>query len=71
MVNTNKLKGRIVELGFTQTDAAECLGIAQSTFNQKINNVRPMDLNEADKLAEWLKIPDTEYGTYFFYHPVA
>lgn len=71
MVNTNKLKGRIVEMGFTQADGAKCLEIAQPTFSQKINNVRPMDLDEAEKLAAWLSIPDSEYSVYFFWHPVA
>lgn len=71
MINTNKLKGRIVEMGFTQADGAKCLAIAQPTFSQKINNLRPMDLDEAEKLAEWLQIPVEDYGTYFFYTPVA
>lgn len=71
MVNTNKLKGRIVEMGFTQADGAKCLKIAQPTFSQKINNLRPMDLEEAEKLADWLEIPVEEYVTYFFSTPVA
>lgn len=71
MINTNKVKARLVELGYSQKDGADCLGVAQPTFSQKINNLRPMDVEEADKLAIWLKIPDSEYGIYFFYHPVA
>jgi transcriptional regulator with XRE-family HTH domain len=71
MINTNKLKARIVELGYTQKDGADCIGVAQPTFSQKINNIRPMDVDEADKLAIWLCIPNNEYGDYFFYHPVA
>ena len=71
MINANKIKGRLVELGLTQKDGAECLGISQPTFSQKVNNIRPMDLDEAEKLAELLQIPVTEYGIYFFYQPVA
>ena len=71
MINTNKLKGRIVEMGYTQADGAKCLEIAQPTFSQKINNLRPMDLEEAEKLAVWLQIPVEDYGAYFFYTPVA
>ena len=48
MVNTNKIKGRMKELELTQADVAHCLNIAQPTANQKINNVRPFDLDEAD-----------------------
>ena len=71
MINTNKIKARIIELGYTQKDGADCIGVAQPTFSQKINNIRPMDVDEADKLAVWLGIPNDEYGVYFFYHPVA
>ena len=44
MVNSRKIKGRLVELGLTQKDVAEKIGVAQPTVNQKINNIRPMDL---------------------------
>ena len=69
MINTNKIKARLVELGYSQKDGADCIGVAQPTFSQKINNIRPMDLEEADRLANWLEIPDNEYGLYFFYRP--
>lgn len=66
LINSNKLKGRLVEKGLTQKDVANILGIAQPTVNQKINNVRPMDLNEAEKLAELLDIKPEEFQIYFF-----
>lgn len=71
MINTNKLKGRLVEKGFKQADAANHLNIAQPTFNQKINNIRPMDLDEAEKLAEFLDITNEEFPSFFLYRPVA
>lgn len=71
MVNTNKVKARIVELGKNQGDVAKHLGLAQPTFSQKINNLRPLDLDEALTLAKFLSIPVQEYGTYFFYDGVA
>lgn len=67
MINTNKIKGRMAELQLTQRDVAESLQIAQSTVNQKINNVRPMDLEEAEKICNLLKIQPTEFQLYFFY----
>lgn len=67
MINTNKIKGRMAELQITQKDVATQLNIAQPTANQKINNIRPMDLDEAEKLSEMLKIPPEEFGVYFFY----
>lgn len=66
LINSNKLKGRLVEKGLTQKDVADILGIAQPTVNQKINNVRPMGLNEAEKLAELLDIKPEEFQIYFF-----
>jgi len=66
MVNTNKIKGRIVELGLTQKDLAKALGVALPTVSQKINNVRSMDVKEAFIIAEVLNIPDEEFRDYFF-----
>lgn len=66
MVNTNKLKGRMKELEITQADVAKCLDIAQPTANQKLNNVRPFDLEEAEKLSNLLGIEAGEFGLYFF-----
>jgi len=66
MVNTNKIKGRMKELEITQADVAKCLDIAQPTANQKINNVRPFDLDEAEKLSALLGIESGEFGVYFF-----
>lgn len=67
MINTNKIKGRLAELDLTQKDVAKALKIAQPTANQKINNIRPMDLNEAEKLAVLLRIKPEEFQSYFFY----
>ena len=51
MVNVNKLKGLLREKGLTQADVAKCLSVAEPTANQKINNVRPITLDEAEKLS--------------------
>lgn len=66
MVNTNKIKGRMRELDITQAEVAKALKIAQPTANQKINNIRPFDLNEAELLAKMLNIDAGDFGTYFF-----
>lgn len=66
MVNSRKIKGRLVELGLTQKDVAEKIGVAQPTANQKINNIRPMDLQEAEAIADLLKINPVEFVEYFF-----
>lgn len=66
MLNSNKIKGRMKELGIIQADVAKRLELAEPTVSQKINGKRPMDLNEARALAEMLHIDNSEFGTYFF-----
>lgn len=65
MVDTGRIKQRMSELGLTQNDIAECLGIARPTANQKINNVRKLEIDEAKKLSELLDIKDSEIWEYF------
>ena len=64
MINTGKIKGKMVEMQITQRDVADKLEIAQSTLNLKINNRRPMNLNEAEKICELLNISANEFGEY-------
>ena len=66
MLNTRKVRGRLAELGLTQKDVAKTLGIATSTASQKINRLRPLYLDEAEKLAMLLQLNDSEFGEYFF-----
>ena len=71
MINTLKIKGRMMEYGLTQKDVAKALEIATPTVSQKINNIRPMNLKEADTLAILLKIPTEKIGEYFFSQNIA
>lgn len=66
LVNTQKLKARLVEYGKTQKDIALALKLAPSTVSQKINNTRVMNLREADAIAVMLDIDTHMYGEYFF-----
>lgn len=68
MLNTAKIKGRLVELSLTQRDASKALGLSQSVLNQKLNNIRPLKLNEAELLAELLEIRKNQFADYFFTH---
>ena len=65
MIDTDRIKQRMSELGLTQNDIAECLGIARPTANQKVNNVRKLEIDEAKKLSELLDIKDSEIWEYF------
>lgn len=71
MVNTLKMKARMIEFGLTQKDLAKALNIATPTMSQKLNNIRPMYLKEADILADMLKIDTNQFGEYFFTSNIA
>ncbi len=66
MINSNKIKARIVELGFNQQQVAEKLGIDVSSFNQKINSTSPrvFNLTEVEEMITILEIEDPR--EYFF-----
>jgi transcriptional regulator with XRE-family HTH domain len=66
MLNVAKIRGRMAELGIGQKEVAQAMGVAQSTVSLKLNRARPMDLDEAEKLAKLLKINDSQFGEYFF-----
>lgn len=63
-INSNKLKGRIVEFGFTQTDIAEKLGLSPTAFNNKLNERTEFTASEISKLSSILKIKNKD--EYFF-----
>ena len=56
----------MAELSITQAELASKIGIATPTMCQKINNLRPFSLDEAEKVADILKIKDKDFGIYFF-----
>lgn len=64
--NTDRIKARMDELNITQAQLAREIGIATPTICQKINNIRPFSLDEAERVAIVLEIPDNEFGGYFF-----
>lgn len=68
MLNESKIRGRMAERNVTQKEVAAALGVAPATVSQKLNRIRPMNLDEAEKLAVLLGISDEDFGTYFFAH---
>jgi len=58
MIDVNKVKGRIKELGLTQANVADEVGMDISTFNRKINDAdgRYMTTGDAKLLATVLRI---------------
>lgn len=66
MINTLKIKAKMVEFDITQKKLAQALKLSQSTINLKLNNSRAMYLEEAEKISVLLKIPSNEFSDYFF-----
>lgn len=65
-MNSAKIKGRMVELGLQQKDIAIAWKCAVPTVSQKLNGIRPIDLEEAGILGRLLKLSKEEYYLYFF-----
>lgn len=64
MLNVNKLKARMVELGYTQEKLASAMGLDTSTINRKINysDGSKLTVCEACKIADILEIDNpTEF----------
>lgn len=70
MVNSNKLKGKITELGLSIKDLAKEVGISEHSLRNKINGITPFKADEAFILAGLLGIEE-EMGPYFFVEKVA
>lgn len=64
MINVNKIKARMVEIGYTQERLANEMGVDTSTINRKINysDGSKLTVLEAYRLAEILSIENpTDY----------
>lgn len=71
MINTNKIKGRMAELNVKQKDLAKATGLSPSTISQKLRGDRPITLDEAEVLADVLKIENQYFGEFFFAKQIA
>lgn len=71
MINSVLIKSRMIELGVKQKDLAKILNLAKPTVSQKLNNVRPMSLEEANIISKVLKIDIEDFGVYFFKDEIA
>ena len=71
-VNTNKLKGKIVECGLNISELAELIGIDKATLYRKINaNGQTITIKEADMISKELNLSREEVNDIFFSQFVA
>lgn len=66
MVNTNLLKGKIIEKGFTFKSLASAMNLSELTLRRKINNVTSFYIEESILLKNTLNISTDEYIAIFF-----
>lgn len=65
MVNTSKVKGRIVEKGLTIQAIAPKAGCSAYTMGRKIANETPINLDEVMILTKELDISQDEFADFF------
>ena len=70
MLNVNKLKGKMVEKGFTIEKLSNSLGINPSTFYRKLKN-NSFEIGEADEIVEALGLSAFDATEIFFAQTVA
>lgn len=65
MVNTECLRARMKERGYTQAVLAKRLGLSQPNLCQKLNNKRSFSIEQMIGLSEALGIEPSEYRRFF------
>ena len=65
MLNTAKLKGKLIEKGVTVAEISKILGIAPSTFYRKMSN-NSFQICEADMIVVSLSLSPEESQNIFF-----
>lgn len=66
MVNTRKLKAKIVESGYNLGSFANKIGMTRPTLRYKLNNVRCFRTDEIMSFCKLVNIPKSEINSYFF-----
>lgn len=72
LVNVNKLKGKIIELGRNVESVASSIGIDRATFYRKLaTDGETFTIGEADAIARELRLTRDEVNDIFFAQYVA
>lgn len=66
MVETRKLKGKLVELGLTVADLAEALGVSQGSVYRKLKDPDKITVRDARAIAQTLRLTAEETQAIFF-----
>lgn len=71
MCNVAKLKGKIMEKGYSQITFAKKVGLARSTLSRKLKTGEGFTIAEANKIAKALELNGQEAISIFFTNSVA
>lgn len=72
MINTDKLRGKIVERRMTLGEVAKKVGISPSTLSKRLNHRGgAFTIDEAEKIARVLQLSCEELNNIFFAEHVA
>ena len=72
MVNVQKLKGKIVERGFSMSAFAEAIGVYVSTLYRRFSDDgKSFTIGEIERIAEVLELSSAEIHDIFFVQKVA
>lgn len=66
MTKTNKLKGRMVELGYNISSLSIAMSLSRTSLRSKINGTTDFKVSEIKKMCTMLEIPLSDVGIYFF-----
>ena len=66
MINKNKLRGKIIEMGYTFRAFSEKLGINEATLHRKMNGTSDFTRKEILKIATLLNLSLIEKEEIFF-----
>lgn len=66
MTNINKLKGRIVEKGYSMSSFSEAVHISRPALRRRLTGIASFRASEIETVCRLLDIPRRDLTTYFF-----
>lgn len=66
MINSRAIKLEMINKNVTMDDLAEAIGKRPTSVRHKIENHRPMSLDEAEIVQRMLNIQNEDFAFYFF-----
>ena len=71
MSNSTKLRGRIVEKGYTLSKFAEAINLSRVSLRKKMNGESEFKASELERICDTLEIPPSQIDSYFFTNRVS